>query len=86
MNLTYAENETICNAVKLAEKKHGKGKGNLKREMAIQICLQFIPFPKWLPKWARRFIIGLLIDFCVYLYNRIYGKFWGDNINKEETL
>ena len=67
--------EKILDAVEQAERKVGSGGGDVKRDMAVNIVNSLIDVP-YLPEWAEEKLIGMLIDFGVYLLNEKIGHDW----------
>ena len=64
-------------AVKQAELKFPGGEGINKRKFAIDVINAVVDVP-FIPEFIEKEIIGLLVDFCIWIYNRYFGKRWID--------
>lgn len=70
----------IEDAVRKAETLFGESKGSEKREAAIDIVNQAVDIPL-VPEAAEGVLIGILVDLCIYLYNRWWGHKWLEAAN-----
>jgi len=74
----------IVDAIEKAEKELGDGKGVDKRKLAIKIVNEIVDIP-FVPETIEAWIIGLLVDFAVYLYNKWWGHRWLENRKVKES-
>ena len=76
--------EVILHAVCSAERSYGEGRGTWKRELAIDIIVSSLPWPRWVPWSLRRWIIGQAVDLTVHVLNWVWGKVWPkERVNTE---
>jgi hypothetical protein len=47
-----------------------------KRDFVINAIANSLPLPWWMPRFAAKWIVGLLVDLVIYIYNRLAGHGW----------
>ena len=63
-------------AIRQAEETYPNGNGEVKRQMVIELAIALLPAPRWMPNFIKRWALGLLIDFAIWLLNNRFTKEW----------
>lgn len=74
--------EVVYESVKDVEsvsKIYGSLTGEEKKEVVVEILNESVNIP-WFPEFLERVIFGLLIDIVVYVFNKIGGHDWLNNL------
>jgi len=75
--------DAVIRSVVEAERRFGPGNGMKKRDFAVLLISAVVDIP-FIPEWAERIVIGLLVDLTIRLFNRTFGKRWIDRIGRDE--
>jgi len=54
-----------------------------KRQFVVDAIVGFLPSPWWLPMFVKRWVVGQIVDFAIFLFNRYWGKDWLRNLGNK---